>query len=208
MTQISAHQRLLTLPAVFKGADLTVRFQWASKTASHYLFLWKNRGLVASLGGHSDVYANLVVNPRPNWEAAVRLAMPTAIVMGIEVLRRAGWTTQIPVLPTIAVNSARPTYQVQHFEVAKLEPRWFKQITPGIRTEGPDSLPALAPAWALADLVSRRGWGNFGIEPDDIDWGAISDEDQQDWSDAFAALGLPLAELSGEAEGMAGYGQR
>ena len=78
---ISAHERLTLLPAVFRGADLTVRFQWTSKTASHYLYLWKRRGLVASLGGHSDVFANLVVGREPDWEAGLRLAMPSAVLV-------------------------------------------------------------------------------------------------------------------------------
>lgn len=210
MTQISAHERLLTLPAVFKGGDLTVRFQWTSRTASHYLFLWKNRGLVAPLGGHSDVYANLVIERRPNWEVAARLAMPTAVVIGVEVLRRAGWTTQIPSMPTIAVSSARPTYQLQLFDVVKLPPKWFNRMASGVRTDGIDSLPSLAPAWALADLVSRHGWGGFGIEPDDIYWDEITEQDLADWEEAIVAMGLPAAGMNPDesSDGMSVAGRR
>jgi hypothetical protein len=49
-TTTSAIERLQGLPQIFRGADLTVRFAWSSKTASQYLYLWKKRGLVSSLG--------------------------------------------------------------------------------------------------------------------------------------------------------------
>ena len=66
--QLSAFERLRDLPALFRGGDLTRRFGWTSKTASQYLYLWKRRGLVQSLGGHSDVYANLLTDRHPDWE--------------------------------------------------------------------------------------------------------------------------------------------
>ena len=88
--QVSSIQRLLSLPALFSGRDLAVRFQWTSKAASQYLYLWKKRGLVQPLGGHSDVFANTLVQPQPDWESALRLTMPSAVVVRIEALRRGG----------------------------------------------------------------------------------------------------------------------
>ena len=106
--QISAIERLRELPPVFRGANLTIRFRWDSKTASQYLYLWKRRNLVKGLGGHSDVFANLLIAQYPDWEKALLMAMPSAVVVGVEVLRRAGWSTQIPQRPNVAVTRSIP----------------------------------------------------------------------------------------------------
>lgn len=187
---ISAHERLALLPAVFRGAELTVRFQWTSKTASHYLYLWKRRGLVAGLGGHSDVFANLVVGREPDWEAALRLAMPSAVVVGVEILRRAGWTTQIPFRPEVAVNSAAPTYQVENFNVRPRPPGWFKLLAPGIVRPYARGVSQLSPSWALAEMIRSDGWGACGLAPDDIYWDEVSDHDRVEWTAACEALGM------------------
>ena len=193
-TQVSAIERLRSLPALFRGADLTVRFQWASKTA-HYLYLWKRRGLVQGLGGHSDVYANLLTQPQPDWEAALRMAMPSAVVMGVEALRRAGWTTQVPQRPTVAVQARQPVYTVVPFVATPREPTWFEQVQPGVQPSGPGGLPTLRPAWALADLLRSPGWGACGLWPDDIAWPELSPQDELDWSAACRVFKLPATPL-------------
>jgi hypothetical protein len=187
---ISAHERLASLPAVFRGAELTVRFQWTSKTASHYLYLWKRRNLVSALGGHSDVFANLVVCREPNWEGALRLAMPSAVLVGVEILRRAGWTTQIPYRPEAAVNSAEPTYQVDHFDVKPRPPGWFKMHAAGMRRSDSRGVAMLTPSWALAEMIRAEGWGACGLTPDDIYWDAVTDQDRVEWDEACDKLGL------------------
>lgn len=189
-SSISAYERLAALPAVFRGTDLTVRFQWTSKTASHYLYLWKKRGLVSGLGGHSDVFANLVVSREADWEAGLRLAMPSAVRVGVDVLRRAGWTTQIPFLPSVAVNNAEATYQVDHFHVVPRPPGWFKVLAPGIQRPDPRGLAALAPSWALAEMIRSEGWGACGLAPDDIYWDQVTDQDRIEWEAACDQLGL------------------
>ena len=198
-TQTSAIARLQALPAVFRGSDLTVRFQWTSKTASQYLYLWKRRGLVGALGGHSDVYVNLLKDPVPDWEAALLKAMPSAVAIGIEVLRQAGWTTQVPQRPAVAVNARHPVYRVEPFEAVKREPRWFEAVRAGIQRDHPLALPALRPAWALCDMLRTGRWGECGLWPDDIDWHRVTDQDEADWQAACAALGLPPAPLRAQA---------
>lgn len=187
MKQVSAIQRLQELPPVFRGADLTLRFQWTSKTASQYLFLWKQRGLVQALGGHSDVFANLLVQPRPDWELALRLAMPSAVIVGVEALRRHGWTTQVPDRPEVAVDSSQPVFTVAPFVVSSRPPRWFAASRKGIK-DG-----ALTPAWALADMLQRDGWGGCGLQPDDMDWEAWTDRDRRQWAAACKAYGVDPA---------------
>jgi hypothetical protein len=186
--RMSAIDRLQSLPAIFRGGDLTVRFQWSSRRASHYLYLWKNRGLVMPLGGHSDVFANLLINPKPDWEAALQMAMPSAVIVGIEALRRAGWTTQVPTRSEVAVDVTGSVFSTERFTVKSRSPEWFRRVRGGLsgdRTMGP---PVLSPAWALADLLRESEWGDFGLWPDDIEWDEILATDEESWRSATAAF--------------------
>jgi hypothetical protein len=198
-TTTSAIERLQGLPQIFRGADLTVRFAWSSKTASQYLYLWKKRGLVSSLGGHSDVFANLLRNPDPDWELAARMAMPSAILIGVEVLRRAGWTTQIPRVPTIAVKASGKCYATPHFQVERRSAAWFDTVK-GHSERSSDGLPSLSPAWALADLLARRGWLRAGIDPDDLDLSEVTEADRSAWTLACKALAVPVDAQAGCVE--------
>ncbi len=196
--QISAIERLQGLPPLFRGADLTVRFQWTSKTASQYLYLWKKRKLVEELGGHSYVFANLLVGRQPDWHRALLLAMPSALLIGIDALRYAGWTTQIPHRPVIAVNSRQPVFSSNRFEIVQRDPKWFASVADGVMRDNMDGLPRLAPAWALAELLSRGDWGECGLFPDDIEWHMLTPDDETQWSAACKTFGLarmPLSEM-------------
>ena len=193
--QLSAFERLRDLPALFRGGDLTRRFGWTSKTASQYLYLWKRRGLVQSLGEHSDVHANLPTDRHPGWEGAVVMAMPSAVLVGIEALRRAGWTTQLVQRPTIALKAGHPLFKTEHFEIVARDPRWFEQVAPGIDGSPDEALRTLRPAWALADLLHCAGWEHCGVSPDDIDW-AEAARSERDWRAARTAFGLAPMALS------------
>lgn len=196
MKQISAIERLQSLPAIFRGADLTVRFQWTSKTASQYLYLWKRRKLVEELGGHSDVFANLLQNRQPDWAQALLLAMPSCLLIGIEALRHAGWTTQILQRPTVAVNARQSVYSTTRFEIVARDAKWYETVKAGVlREAGSAGLPRLAPAWALADLLRGGEWGSFGLWPDDIDWQQVTPDDESQWLAACKALALPETPL-------------
>jgi len=151
-----------------------LRFGWTSKIASQYLYLWGQRGFVEPLGGHSDVHVNRLVAPRPDWEQA---------------LRRAGWPTQIPARPDIAVRSDQLVYKVPRFEIMLRPDDWLKAVGPGRLRGG--SLPVLAPGWALADLVTSAGWGMFGLDPHDIDTESGSFEDDPGFRQAMVVLGAP-----------------
>jgi len=194
-TQVSAFERLRDLPALFRGGDLTRRFGWTSKTASQYLYLWKRRGLVQGLGGHSDVYANLLASRHPDWEGGVVMAMPSAVLIGIEALRRAGWTTQLVQCPTIAVKSGYPMFKTDHFDLVSRDPHWFDQVAPGIEGSASEGLRTLRPAWALADLLRNAGWEHSGLSPDDIEWSQVATA-ERDWRAARKAFGLAPVALS------------
>lgn len=188
---ISAIERLRALPLLFRGAEVTVRFSWTSKTASQYLYRWKSQGLIDALGGHSDVFANLLGNPSPDWELATKMAMPSGIIVGIEALRRAGWTTQIPTLAQIAVNTKERVFDgIRRFDIQPRSPGWFAMIEGGIDRQ-PGALATLRPAWALADMLASEGWGVCGLDPDDIDVSLASSRDRGDWNAAREVFGLP-----------------
>jgi hypothetical protein len=186
------------LPAIFRGSDLTMRNDWSSRRASHYLYLWQRRNLVAALGGKSDVYANMLACRDPNWEEALLKAMPTAAVIGLEALRRAGWITQIPTLATVAVSKAMPTHKVKHFAVSTKTAGWFERSQPGLEpSQAPGvALPCMHPAWALADLAATHGLGvQSGVWPDDLDADAITDQDRTQWRLACHAYSLNEATI-------------
>lgn len=184
------HNSLDRLPWVFHIAELTLRLGWKPKVALRELYRWNRQGLVGYLGGDSGVYANLVVSEYPDWEMGLRMVMPTAIVSGLEVLRRAGWITQIPYLITVTVSAAEQVYQVDRFAVTVQGHEWFDAMAPGMRSGEGVALPSLAPAWALADLVHREGWCDCGVGPDDVYWDYVTLSDRREWDEACLALGL------------------
>jgi hypothetical protein len=60
---------------------------------------------------------NLVRNHHANAEAALRRVFPQATKVGVGILREAGWTTQIPSVPEVAVPQPGPIYAVEGFAV-------------------------------------------------------------------------------------------
>lgn len=190
--RVSAVERLQALPPVFRGADLTVRFRWTSKTASQYVYLWKRRGLIEALGGKSDVFANLLKPDRVDWHQAVRMAIPSAVIVGVEALRAAGWTTQVPQRPVAAVRAGDPVFKIRRFVISRRSDDWFRSVREGIaRGEPHGAAPLLEPAWALADLLRGAGWGSGGLRPDDIAWELLSPDDMARVLAAAAALDVP-----------------
>ena len=171
-TYTSATQRLLGLPAVFSGRDLTAKFQWSSATASIYLAQWRRAALVRSLGGHSDVHMNLVVRRDANLDAALHRAYREAIRVGADVLRAAGWTTQIMQRPEVAVHRIGPKYELPDFTLSPRAPSWFARVAPGVERVG-QGIGSLHPAWALADMMARmldrRVKQSWLLAPDDLD---------------------------------------
>ncbi len=196
MSQVSAIERLQGLPPVFRGSELTIKFHWTSKTASHYLYLWKKRKLVAPLGGHSDEFVNLLRSDSPDWERALMLVHPSAVLMGLEALRQCGWSTQIPARPTVAVDEGEPHMAIEHFAIVRKPQRWMRAARQGLCHQKTTGIPVLRPAWALADLIKSEGWGACGLQPDDIDWDAVTSEDKKEWMQASAAFGLPATLLA------------
>lgn len=195
---VSVHDRLMGLPPVFRGADLTLRFGWTSKNASQYLYQWSRAGWVEGFGGRSDVYANLVVSRAPDWDAAAALAFPGAILSGIEPLRRAGWVTQCPALPEITLAPTDREFGVASFTLRRCSKSYWARLQPGIVTGAAGQLASLTPAWALVDLLKRESWGDCGLTPDDVYWDLLTPKDRRALAQAAHALGVPAEDI-GEA---------
>lgn len=203
-TYTSAIARLRVLPEIFTGAELTVLFGWKSSIASSYLAQWRKAGLVKSLGGRADVHMNLLRSPQANPEKALRRVFPTAVKVGVDRLRAAGWTTQIAARPEIAIPPSSSRYSVENFELVTRPAQWFQTVKPGT-DQAADGLDSLRPAWALADMVSRaqdRRVRNAWLpDPEDIDLPAPdAAKAQQDLQTAWHAFGL-----APEALGHGGY---
>lgn len=199
----SAAKRLESLPEVFTGSDLTVLFGWTSQIASNYLANWRRAGLVKSLGGRSDVHMNLVKNRHVNPELGLRRVFPLATKIGADVLREAGWSTQIPHLPQVAVPQPGPIYTVNGFELTGRPPHWFRRVAPGVE-DAPGGIRRLQPAWALIDMIARALDGRVRnawlLAPDDLDLKAARAD--ADMSLALAAFGVKKGLLTD-----AGYDQ-
>lgn len=190
----SAQQRLTALPEVFTGSDLTIVFGWKSAVASTYLALWRKAGLVKSLGGRSDVHMNLVQNRQINPEQALRRAYPRAVKVGLDVLRQAAWTTQIPSAVDVALPKGSGLHQIEGFHLQLRSAVWYDCVAPGLLkvTRGIDQLQ---PAWALADMLARakdrRVRGSWLLDPEDIDLDLALADPQL--ARAMTALGVVLA---------------
>lgn len=189
----SATQRLITLPEVFTGSDLTIRFGWKSAVASTYLALWRKAGLVQSLGGRSDVHMNLVQNRRVNPEQALRRAYPRAIKVGVDVLRQAGWITQIPSRVDVAVPKAGGLHAIAGFCLRHRSDKWFERVAPGVLKTAL-GIDQLQPAWALADMLARaqdrRVSDAWLPDPEDLDLAAVLAD--PGLPQAVAAMGVAM----------------
>ncbi|MEO5795632.1 MAG: hypothetical protein ABIP34_12100 [Rhodoferax sp.] len=192
----SATARLADLPEVFTGRDLTAKFQWPSAIASTYLGNWRKAGLVRSLGGHSDVHMNLLRSPQVSTELALRRAYPEALKIGADVLREAGWTTQIMQQPEVAVMSTSPLFQLDGYTLQRRSLAWFDNVQPGIeKVQG--GLDLLRPTWAFADMLARaldrRVRNAWLLAPDDIELEDVAAT--PGIGPALAAFGLPAAQM-------------
>jgi len=185
----SAIERLRVIPEVFTGSELTVLFGWKSAIASSYLANWRKAGLVKSLGGRSDIHMNLVRNPHINPELALRRAFPLAILVGVDRLRAAGWTTQIPTLAEVAIALTSSRYSIDGFALTVRPEKWFQTVKPGVEKVA-EGIDRLRPAWALADMISRaqdrRVRHAWLLDPDDLDLHSVLRSNTR--SDLAAAL--------------------
>lgn len=188
---ISSVDRLTALPEIFTGSDLTVLFGWKSVICSNYLAVWRKAGLIKSLGGRADVHMNLLRNRQINPEVALRRVFPRAVKVGVDLLREAGWTTQIPNRIDVAIPRTSSLYHLVDFAITTRTEKWFQCTAPGTEKVS-QGIDRLNPAWALADMIARAGDNRvrhaFLLDPEDIDLQAVRSD--QSITPALRALGL------------------
>lgn len=193
----SAFSRLGQLPAIFTGTDINMLFGWSSAISASYVAQWRKKEMIKALGGRSGVYFNLVVQREVDWEEGLRRVYPRAVKVGIDVLREAGWTTQIPARPEVAIPDDCAAYDIEAFDLQPRARRWFDQVGPGIVNEGAGML-RLRPEWALADMVYRgkdqRYKTAWMLATDDVDFAAAAEAPQM--AAALEAMGLSAADVT------------
>lgn len=197
MKYTSAFSRLSELPEVFTGRDLALKYTWGQQMVSTYLSNWRKAGLIRSLGGHSDVHLNLVATKHPNVDVAVMRVWPLALRVGADVLREAGWTTQIPSAPELVIPADSRLFRVDGFTVTSRSATWFDKVR-NAREQAPNAIPRLLPIWALADMIDRamdrRLKSTWLLAPDDLD---LSEAAQaRDAGKALSAFGLSSTVLT------------
>lgn len=189
---MSAIERLNSLPEVFTGSELTVIFGWKSTIASNYIANWKRSGLIKSLGGRSDIHMNLIKNPSVSKELALRRAYPHAVKIGLDVLRQAGWTTQIPSSIEIAVPKLSTIYEIEGVTISFRPDSWFSVVKSGI-IYSDEGIDQLKPAWALVDMIARasdkRVSNAWILDPDDLDIDEVAKS--KDIPKALECFGMP-----------------
>ncbi|MEO8838125.1 MAG: hypothetical protein ABI351_05390 [Herbaspirillum sp.] len=116
------------------------------------------------------------------------LACPSATVIGMECLRRAEWTTQIPARPTVAISANGPQYTIEPFVQEPRPEVWYRAIRLA-RTMSDPVMPFLPPAWALADILLSPGSQILMPAPDDIEWDAVESKDRNQWIKACKMIG-------------------
>lgn len=190
-TYTSSIDRLRALPDVFSGSDVTILFGWSSQRASTYIANWKRAGHVISLGGRSDVHMNLIKSPEPKYEKALGRVYPLATIVGVDVLRDAGWTTQIPSSIDVAIPAETSLFSVSGFSMTRRNGAWFERVKPGV-LDAADGVRRLKAPWALADMIhraqDRRVKDIWLLDPEDIDLEAAAHDPEA--GVALAAFGL------------------
>ena len=188
---ISSVDRLTALPEIFTGSDLTVLFGWKSVICSNYLAVWRKAGLIKSLGGRADVHMNLLRNRQINPEVALRRVFPRAIKVGVDLLREAGWTTQIPNRIDVAIPRTSSLFNLVDFVITTRTEKWFQCTALGTERVS-QGIDRLHPAWALADMIARaedrRVRHASLLDPEDIDLQAVRSD--KSITAALRAFGL------------------
>ncbi|WP_354687127.1 hypothetical protein [Cupriavidus necator] len=154
---MNSFRTLRKMPAVFSLRDISVLLDKDHAAVKATVARWKEQGMVHAAGPRLGLYYNLVTHP--NWEEnrahAIKMAYPSAVVIGPTVLHRYGWITQIPQSVAIAVLNDGSHPSMEGVEVFKRSMRWYRKFSPW--GEPVYGLPALTPENALLDCLEHAG---------------------------------------------------
>jgi hypothetical protein len=152
---VNSYKTLRRMPPVFSLRDISRLLDKDHAAVKANVARWKSQGMVRAAGPRLGLYYNLVTHP--NWEEniarAIKLAYPSAILIGPNVLHRHGWITQIPQYLSIAVLNEGSHPSMDGVEVFKRPLRWYRKFSPW--GEPIYGLPALTPENALLDCLEN-----------------------------------------------------
>lgn len=158
-------ERLRQLPEVFSTTEAATLFP---DIDARMIRRWKERGLIRPAGPWSKLYYNCV--QLADWHVAlaivVRRVFPSAVLIGPNVLRRAGWTTQIARDLHIAVVTARTYARLDNVQVHPRPRTWYEQNSPFATSM--EGLPSVTAEQALWDCLEHRN-ELWCPDPDDLD---------------------------------------
>jgi hypothetical protein len=140
------------------------------------------------------VHMNLVRNRQADPQAALRRAFAQAVKVGVDVLREAGWTTQIPSTIEVTVPVGSATYELEGFAITTRTAKWFERAAPGVQRVQ-HGIDRLHPAWALANMLARAQDGRVRnawlLDPEDLDLHSVRED--KETGRALQAFGLDKA---------------
>lgn len=187
--RVQTIDRLRQLPPVFTLHTAAAIMGCDPNMASTYVKRWKDSGLCSSLGNRSGVHYNLLVDPHgPSTRRmeAISLVYPGAILGGVSALHLAGWTTQIPTADHIICPPRRSLPDVDGVIATTRDAEWFAMAASYLPKTGDTFVPALHPAFALADCIKTDSWVP---DVDEIEWDQV--KPMKLWN-AFIALDTTL----------------
>jgi len=193
---------LRNLPEVFDISTMCRMTGLERGIARTYLSRWARAGLVAPAGPRAGIHFNLIRAPDAPGKRAVdalRMAYPSAVLVGASVLHAAGWITQIPRRLTVAVATRPSLASLDGFDVSGRTRVWYASVHADLVADkdyATYGLRALSPAMALADLHARpRDWCP---DPDDLD---LDDGAWNEVRRSFETLGVAEPEWLADMPG-------
>lgn len=175
----STLKALLSLPEVFDLDEMQKKTGQSRHAVRMMLSRAHANKLVEPAGPRLGVYYNFLKARERKLEAAVKLAIPSAIVIGPSALHWHSVTSQRSHLLSVAwLKNSNMRYLPAMDDVISVPrpPEWFRAIA-GHTTEGPGGLPVLDADYAVADMLLRGGGGDIPeLDEDDLDLDDADDD--------------------------------
>jgi hypothetical protein len=166
-SRMSVIERLASLPDVFDLGIFHLKTGIDRASAKVMLSRWAAKGYVELAGPKAGIYFKRLGSTMDRSEqiaAAVSFLYPSSTVCGATILHRAAWTTQIPRQLHVAIETRPSVVLLNDVVLHERRVDWFKLISAHDGFEAQsiqdrESMRALKPAWALADMYAQRdGW--------------------------------------------------
>ena len=184
MSRTSSRDYLLNLPEVFTVSDLKRKLNFSDAVARVYLSRWHLSNYIKPWAPHSGMYFNLILNRNADkdyFSNAVLKRYPQSMLIGPQIIRAAGWITQISNTYSLALN-VRPTRGSTLKGSGYPEPEgvsfeyrdrlWWKAALAN-RSDIPErelkqfGFNAVSPGFALVDMWKNRQ-SEWFPDPDDL----------------------------------------